>query len=68
MLVLSRRCGEWIVINDCIRVMVVDVQGKRVRLGIEAPETVKIRRPGPTPTHPQNQPDAEGQLPPRIAS
>ena len=34
MLVLSRRVGEEIIINDNIRVTVVAVKGDRVRLGI----------------------------------
>lgn len=44
MLVLSRRVGEEIVINDCIRVTVVAVKGDRVRIGIEAPRDVTVDR------------------------
>ena len=36
MLVLSRRVGEEIVINDNIRITVVAVKGDRIRLGIVA--------------------------------
>jgi carbon storage regulator len=43
MLVLSRRKDECIVINDQIRVVVVHV-GNTVRIGIEAPEEVSIKR------------------------
>ena len=44
MLVLSRRVGEEIVINDTIRVTVVSVKGDKVRLGITAPPTVRVDR------------------------
>ena len=36
MLVLSRRIGEEIVIDDTTRVVVLGVQGSRIRLGISA--------------------------------
>jgi carbon storage regulator len=44
MLVLSRRVGEEIIINDNIRVTVVAVKGDRVRLGIVAPRDVSVDR------------------------
>jgi carbon storage regulator len=44
MLVLSRRIGEEIIINDNIRVTVVAVKGDRVRLGIVAPREVTVDR------------------------
>ena len=44
MLVLSRRIGEEIVINNDIRVKIVAVQGNRVKLGIVAPEHVTVHR------------------------
>jgi carbon storage regulator len=44
MLVLSRRIGEEIVIGEAIRLVVIDVQGRRVRLGISAPPSVRIDR------------------------
>ena len=44
MLVLSRRVGESIVINDDIRVTVIEVKGGKMRLGITAPEEVRIDR------------------------
>ncbi len=44
MLVLSRKKSESIIINDNIIVMVVDVRGGRVRLGIEAPNEVPVHR------------------------
>ena len=44
MLVLTRRTGEEIVIGDDIRVIVVEVQGNKVRLGVKAPASVRIDR------------------------
>jgi carbon storage regulator len=44
MLVLTRRVGETIVIDNDIRVSVVSVRGERVRLGISAPKLVQVDR------------------------
>ena len=44
MLVLTRRTGESIVIGDEVRVVVLEVRGDTVRLGIEAPRSVQVHR------------------------
>ncbi|MCL2767895.1 MAG: carbon storage regulator CsrA [Synergistaceae bacterium] len=44
MLVLSRKTGEAIQIGDDIEVMVVDIRGDLVRLGIKAPKKTQIWR------------------------
>jgi carbon storage regulator len=44
MLVLSRKVGERLVINDNIVVTVVKVRGDRVQIGIQAPPEVPIQR------------------------
>ena len=44
MLVLTRKVGESIQINDDVRVTVIEVKGKNIRLGIEAPKTTKVYR------------------------
>lgn len=44
MLVLTRRAGESIVIGDDVRVVVLDVRGETVRLGIDAPRSVAVHR------------------------
>ena len=44
MLVLSRKKNESIVINDSITVVVVEIRGDKVRLGIEAPKEVSVHR------------------------
>jgi carbon storage regulator len=59
MLFLTRKIREEIVIDEGIRITIVDIEGNRVRLGITAPrETVvdrlevyeRRRRPGPGQT------------------
>ena len=44
MLVLSRYKDESIVINDDVEIMIIKVQGNKVRLGIKAPSNVAIHR------------------------
>jgi carbon storage regulator len=44
MLVLSRKPGESVIIDDRIVVTVVQIGGGRIRLGIEAPREVPILR------------------------
>ena len=44
MLVFSRKQGEQIRIGDNIEIVVVEVQGNRVRLGFTAPDGVGIHR------------------------
>jgi len=43
-LVLTRKKDESIIIGDNIVVMVVEVRGDKVRLGIEAPKAVSVHR------------------------
>ena len=44
MLVLTRRIGESIKINEDVKITVIDIKGKNIRLGIEAPRETKIYR------------------------
>lgn len=44
MLVLTRKAGQKITIADNITIEVLEVAGGRVRIGIEAPKDVPIRR------------------------
>ena len=44
MLVLTRKLGESIAIDDNIKIVVVQIKGKQVRLGIQAPKETKIHR------------------------
>ena len=44
MLVLSRKKDERIIIGDQITVMVIEIRGDKVRLGIDAPKEVTVHR------------------------
>lgn len=44
MLILTRRIGETIIIDDNIEVTVLAVKGNQVRLGINAPKNVAVHR------------------------
>ena len=44
MLVLSRKKNESVVINDNITIVVVEIRGDKVRLGVEAPKNVPVHR------------------------
>ena len=44
MLVLARKVGQSIVINDNIEILVIEVRGDQVRLGIEAPRAIPVHR------------------------
>ena len=54
MLVLSRKSQEAIVIGANIRVVILEIVGGRVRLGIQAPDGVTIRREELPPRPPKN--------------
>jgi carbon storage regulator len=43
-LILSRREGETVVIDEKITIRFLEVDGKSIRLSIEAPREVNIRR------------------------
>ena len=42
MLVLSRQRNESVIINDDITIVIVDIRGDKVRLGIEAPKETPV--------------------------
>ncbi|MCP3178434.1 carbon storage regulator CsrA [Desulfuromonas sp. KJ2020] len=44
MLVLTRKAGEGIVIGDHIKISVVEIKGGGIRIGIDAPQDMKIYR------------------------
>ena len=44
MLILTRKLGEAIAIGDDIWVTVVDIQGRQIRLGIDAPKSLPVYR------------------------
>ena len=44
MLVISRRIGETVRIGDAIQLILVEVRGDKVRLGVEAPSDIPVHR------------------------
>ena len=44
MLVLSRKKGEKIIIDDNIELTVVEIEGNKVKLGIDAPKSIEVHR------------------------
>lgn len=44
MLVLTRREGETLIINDDIKVTVLSIKGNQVRIGIDAPQEIPVHR------------------------
>ena len=44
MLVLSRKRNEQIVIGEDIVITVIEIRGDKVRLGIDAPNTIPVHR------------------------
>jgi len=44
MLILTRKVGETIILAGKVRVQVLGVKGAQVRIGISAPDNIRIRR------------------------
>jgi len=44
LLVLTRKQGEKVQIGDNISILIMDIKGKQVRIGIEAPADIKVHR------------------------
>lgn len=44
MLILNRKKGESLVINENIKVTIVDVSGEKVKIAVEAPKEIPILR------------------------
>jgi carbon storage regulator len=44
MIVISRRKNEALMINDDITIVVVEIRGDKVRLGVELPREVSLHR------------------------
>ena len=44
MLVLTRKLGERIQIGDDISILIMEIKGKQVKLGIDAPAHIKVHR------------------------
>ncbi len=50
MLVLSRKINEEVIIDGCIRIQILQIKGGTIRVGISAPDEVKILRGELQPT------------------
>ncbi len=44
MLILTRKIGESILVGDNIRLVVLEIRGRQIRLGIEAPPDIVVLR------------------------
>ncbi len=44
MLILARKKGESIIVNDNIEFSIIEIKGENIKIGIEAPSSVKIYR------------------------
>lgn len=44
MLVLTRKVGQSIAVGDDVRISIVEIRGRQVRLGVEAPDETPILR------------------------
>ncbi len=68
MLVLSRKKNESIVINNDITIVVVEIRGDKVRLGVEAPKEVPVHRREVYEAIQRNNGVREGEKPTRDAA
>lgn len=44
MLILTRRSGEGIRIGEKVRIVVLEIKGNQVKIGVEAPEDTQVHR------------------------
>ena len=44
MLVLARKLNESIMVGDDIEIVIIDIKGDQVKLGLKAPKNVKVHR------------------------
>ena len=67
MLVLSRRINDSIAIGDNIEIVVVEIKGDQVKLGVKAPKEVKVFRGEiHAEIQKENRAASESQLPPDL--
>ena len=65
MLVLSRKINDQILIGDNIRITVISIQGRHVRLGIDAPISVPVFREEVLQARAKSAEVAHGQVAPQ---
>jgi carbon storage regulator len=44
MLILTRKLGEEIAVGDDIKIVILDIRGRQVRIGVKAPRQTKVYR------------------------
>ncbi len=44
MLILTRKKGETLRIGDEIKIQIIEVQGRQIKIGIEAPQSIVVMR------------------------
>ncbi len=44
MLILTRKLGESITVDDDIKITLLDIKGKQVKIGIDAPKEITVHR------------------------
>jgi len=44
MLILTRKLGEVIAVGDDVKIVILDIKGRQVRVGVEAPRQTKVYR------------------------
>jgi carbon storage regulator len=63
MLVLTRKTNEEIIIGDNIRITIVEVAPGRVKIGVDAPKSVRVDR---AEVHEKKMQEAAGSTPPAV--
>ncbi len=63
MLILSRKAGESLIIDDRIEIKITEISGEKVRIGIEAPRDCRILRKELCQTVESNREAAAGSVP-----
>lgn len=62
MLILSRKCGESIVINGEIEILVTEISGDKIKIGITAPQNYRVLRKELCQTVESNRESAGGAI------
>ena len=44
MLILTRKPGESIIIGNNIKIVIIEIRGNQVRLGVDAPKEISVHR------------------------
>jgi carbon storage regulator len=44
MLILTRKLGEVIAVGDEIKIVILEIKGRQVRIGVQAPKNTKVYR------------------------